>query len=122
MVSRDSQKVQITLSIDFFFFLKTVLCKNFTPQALELCNDWINSVLEGVIKKTNLTIGKRLHQQCNREPAWSQALGEKDRGYILLAADDMPGDLRRVLRPGLGFLNSNQAMIISGLDPSRVES
>lgn len=23
-------------------------------------------------------------------------LGEKDRGYVLLAADDMPGDLRQV--------------------------
>lgn len=49
-------------------------------------------------------------------------LDEEDRGSILLAFDDMPGDLRQVPWPRLGFLNSNQGMIISSLDPSHVES
>jgi len=49
-------------------------------------------------------------------------LGEEDGAYILLALDVTPGDVRQVLWPSLGFFSSNQGMIISGLDPSHVES
>lgn len=48
--------------------------------------------------------------------------GEEDFGSVLLAVGDMPGDLRQVLWLSLGFFNSNQGMIILGLDPSHVES
>lgn len=76
----------------------------------------------GKTKTKTLKLGKSLHRQYNREPAWSQVWGRGDRGYLLLAVDDMPGDLRRVLWPSLGFFNSNQGMIILSLDPSHVES
>lgn len=53
---------------------------------------------------------------------WSQVWVREDGAYVLLPLHDMPGDFRQVLWLNLGFFNSNQGMIISGLDPSHVES